>query len=268
LPQAIIKGIRQKHFIKFSAVVYCRQSTSKESAMSIHIQAKPGDIAETVLLPGDPLRAKYIAENFLQDAVCYNEVRNMYGYTGYYQGKRVSIQGTGMGMPSMSIYAHELICEHGVKNAIRIGSAGAIQPRVKLRDIVLAMSTSTDSNMNLLRFKGQSFAPTADYTLLTKAANIAHKKLLPVEIGNVFTSDIFYDSPENWRELANHGVLGIEMEAAALYTIAARNGVRALAMLSISDQLVTEERLSPQDRQTSFNAMVGVALDLAAEMSV
>lgn len=234
--------------------------------MSVHNQAKVGDIAETVLMPGDPLRAKYIAETYLSDAVCYNQVRNMLGFTGYYKGKRISIQGTGMGMPSMSIYAHELICEYGIKNAIRIGSAGTIQSHVKLRDLLFAMSTSTDSNMNLLRFHGKSFAPTADFTLLSKAVEIAQQRLLPAHVGNVFTSDVFYDTPGNWNVMAEHGVLGIEMEAAALYTIAARNGVRALAMLSVSDHLLTEERLDAAERQLTFNSMVEVALEVAAQI--
>lgn len=235
--------------------------------MSLHNQAKPGDIAETVLLPGDPLRAKYIAETYLTDAVCYNQVRNMFGFTGYYKGKRISVQGTGMGMPSMTIYAHELMCEYGVKNAIRIGSAGAIQKHVKIRDLLIAMSASTDSNMNLLRFQNKSFAPTADYTLLSKAADIAQKRLLPAHVGNVFTSDVFYDASDNWQTLAEHGVLGIEMEAAALYTVAARHGVRALAMLSVSDHLLNGEHLSPAERQLTFNNMVEVALAVAAEIA-
>ena len=231
--------------------------------MSIHIQAQMGDIAETVILPGDPLRAKFIAETYFTDPVCYNQVRGMFGYTGFYKGKRISVQGTGMGMPSMSIYAHELFVDFGVKNAIRVGSAGAIQAHIKLRDIIIAMGSTTDSNMNLLKFDGKSFAPLADYSLLQKAVNAATQKLLPVHVGNVFTSDIFYDASENWQMLAKHGVLAIEMESAALYTLAARFGARALALLSISDQLITEERLNAQERQFSFGQMVEVALEMA-----
>ena len=191
--------------------------------MSIHIGAKEEEIASTVLLPGDPLRAKYIAENFLTDAICYNEVRGMYGYTGTYKGKRVSIQGTGMGIPSISIYLNELISSYKVENLIRIGSCGSMQPNIKIRDVILAMSTSTDSHINKIRFNGMDYAPTANYDLLKRANDIAVEKGISVKVGSVLTTDTFYhDDPNSWKHWANYGVLAVEMETAVLYTLAAK----------------------------------------------
>ena len=232
--------------------------------MSVHIGAKRGDIAETILLPGDPLRAKWIAETFLEDAFCFNEVRGMLGYTGTYNGKRVSAMGTGMGVPSISIYANELITEFGVKNLIRVGSAGSYQEHVKIRDVVLAMAASSTSGVNELRFGGADFAPTADFDLFLKAVEAAKKHNIPIKAGNVLSSDEFYeDSKESYKLWSKFGVLCVEMEAAGLYTIAAKHNVSALAILTISDSLVTGERTSSIERETTFKSMMEIALELA-----
>jgi purine-nucleoside phosphorylase len=231
--------------------------------MSIHIDAQPGDIAETVLLPGDPLRAKFIAENFLENAQCYNEVRGMYGFTGTYKGKRVSVQGTGMGVPSISIYVNELISSYQVKNLIRIGTCGSLQEDVKIRDIILAMSASTDSAINAVRFKGMTFAPTASFGLLQKAYTVAEKLNIAVRAGNVFTSDTFYDDePEAWKLWSKFGVLAVEMETAALYTLAAKFDVNALSILTVSDSLVTHELTTAEERQSTFKRMMNIALEM------
>ena len=231
--------------------------------MSIHIGAKEGEIASTVLLPGDPLRAKYIAENFLTDTICYNEIRGMYGYTGTYKEKRVSIQGTGMGIPSVSIYLNELITSCKAKNLIRIGSCGSMQPDIKIRDVVLAMSASTDSHINKIRFNGMDYAPTANFNLLKKAYDIALEKEISVKVGSVLTTDTFYhDDPDSWKHWANYGVLAVEMETAALYTLAAKFKVNALSILTVSDSLVTKEETTSEERQKTFNQMVEVALEL------
>ncbi|BDU50840.1 purine-nucleoside phosphorylase [Haliovirga abyssi] len=231
--------------------------------MSIHIGAKKGDIAETVLLPGDPLRAKFIAETFLEDVKCYNEVRGMYGFTGTYKGKRISVQGTGMGVPSISIYVNELINEYGVKNLIRIGSCGSLQEDVHIRDVILAMSASSNSSINNVRFNGTGFAPTANFELLNKAYLIAKEKKVNVKVGNVFTSDHFYQDDAGWWKIwAEHGVLAVEMETAALYTIAAQKKVNALAILTVSDSLVTWEETSSEEREKTFTDMMEIALNL------
>lgn len=232
--------------------------------MSVHIEAKQGDIAETILLPGDPLRAKWIAETFFEDSFCFNKVRNMFGYTGFYQGKRVSVMGTGMGVPSISIYAHELINDYGVKNLIRVGSAGSYQADVKIRDIVIAMAASSNSAVNELRFGGADYAPTADFNLFVKAVEIAKAKNIAVKAGNIFTSDIFYaDDFESYKKWSKFGVLCVEMESAGLYTIAAKHKVHALSILTISDSLVTGERTTTKERENTFKDMVTIALDLA-----
>ncbi|HSP40488.1 MAG TPA: purine-nucleoside phosphorylase [Gillisia sp.] len=229
--------------------------------MSTHIQAKKGDIAETILLPGDPLRAKWIAETFLDNAVCYNEVRGMLGYTGTYKGKQISVQGTGMGIPSTLIYCHELINNYGVKNLIRVGSAGSYNSEVVLRDIVIAMSASSTSGINNSRFINADYAPTANFELFMKAALYAKKNAIEIKAGNVLSSDEFYeDDPEAYKKWADFGVLCVEMETAGLYTIAAKHNVNALSILTISDSLVTGEHLSSQDRETSFTKMVEIAL--------
>ncbi|MBU4047517.1 purine-nucleoside phosphorylase [bacterium] len=232
--------------------------------MSIHIGAKEGDIAGTVLLPGDPLRAKYIAENFLTDAICYNEVRGMHGYTGTYKGKRISVQGTGMGIPSISIYVNELITNYRAKNLIRIGSCGSMQADIKIRDVILAMSASTDSNINKIRFSGMDYASTANFDLLKKAYDIALEKGISVKVGSVLTTDTFYhDDPNSWKHWANYGILAVEMETAILYTLAAKFKVNALSILTVSDSLVTREETTSEERQKTFNQMVEVALELA-----
>lgn len=232
--------------------------------MSVHIEAKKGEIAETILLPGDPLRAKWIAETFLDNPVCFNRVRGMLGYTGTYNGKPVSVMGTGMGVPSISIYAHELITEYGVKNLIRVGSSGSYQKHIKIRDIVLAMAASSNSGVNELRFGGADYAPTADFGLFQKAIEIAKKKNIPLKAGNVFTSDEFYaDDFESYKKWSKFGVLCVEMETAGLYTVAAKHNVNALTILTISDSLVTGERTTSKERETTFKEMVDIALELA-----
>lgn len=231
--------------------------------MSIHIGAQKGDIADTVLLPGDPLRAKWIAETFLEDITCYNKVRNMFGYTGTYKGRRISVQGTGMGVPSISIYAHELINDFDVKNLIRVGSAGSYQKNVKLRDIVIAMAASSTSGINQYRFQGADFAPTASFNLFQQAIEKAKEKNIEVKAGNVLTSDEFYaDEFESYQMWSKFGVLCVEMETSGLYTLAAKHGVSALSLLTISDSLVTGEKTSTEDRETTFKGMVEIALEL------
>ena len=232
--------------------------------MSVHIEAKKGEITETILLSGDPLRAKWIAETFFEDAKCFNRIKNMLGYTGVYNGKRISVMGTGMGVPSISIYAHELITEYNVKNLIRVGSAGSYQEHVKVRDIVLAMAASSTSGVNELRFGGADYAPTADFELFIKAVNAAKNKNIEIKDGNVLSSDEFYaDEFESYKKWSKFGVLCVEMEAAGLYTIAAKHNVNALAILTISDSLVTGERMTSKERENTFKEMIEVALELA-----
>jgi purine-nucleoside phosphorylase len=232
--------------------------------MSIHIAAKPGEIAEAILLPGDPLRAKFIAENFLAGAVQYTDVRNILGFTGTYRGKRVSVQGTGMGIPSISIYVNELFRDYGVKRAIRIGTAGSIQENVKVRDLVLAMSASTDSGANGVRFGGRSFAPTASFNLLKTAYDTAIAKGWPPQVGNVVCSDMFYtEDPEEWKLWAKFGALAMEMESAELYTLAAKYGREALVILTISDSFISPDTTTAEERQTSFTRMMEIALETA-----
>lgn len=232
--------------------------------MSIHIAAKNGEIADTVLLPGDPKRAKWIAENFLENAVCYTDIRGMLGFTGTYKGKRISVQGTGMGIPSMSIYITELMKDYGVKTLIRVGSAGSYQEDVKIRDIVVALSTSTDSNINNRRFKGASFAPTVNFDLLSKVLKTAEEKNIKIKAGNILTSDEFYnDDPSYFKKWAEFGVLAVEMETAALYTLASKYKAKALSILTISDSLVSPEITSSEEREKTFNEMIELALETA-----
>ncbi len=231
--------------------------------MSIHIEAAKGDIAETVLLPGDPMRAKWAAETMLENPVCYNRVRGMYGYTGNYKGRRISIQGTGVGLPSLSIYANELISFYGSKKLIRIGSCGSIQSGLKLRDIILAIGASTDSAINKITFGGMDYAPCADFDLLNAAYKIAAKKEIDVKVGNVLSADRFYnDDPDFWKPWAKYGVLAVEMETSALYTIAAANNVGALSILTVSDSIVNGEATSQHEREQTFGRMVEIALEL------
>ncbi|AIY05586.1 purine nucleoside phosphorylase [Planococcus sp. PAMC 21323] len=233
--------------------------------MSVHINAKKGDIAETILLPGDPLRAKYIAETFLEDVTLYNEVRNMFGYTGTYKGKRISVQGTGMGVPSISIYVTELMQEYDVKKLIRVGTCGSIHKDVKVRDVILAQTASTDSKMNEIIFKGINYAPTANFDLLLKAYNAGVEKGLNLRVGNVFTEDVFYNEFAEHEKWAQYGVLALEMESSALYTLAAKFGCQALSILTVSDHLLTGEVTTAEERQTTFNDMIVVALDAAIQ---
>jgi len=231
--------------------------------MSTHIGAAPGEIAPRVLLPGDPLRAKWIAETYLEGAKCYSTVRNMFGFTGTYQGIPVSVQGSGMGMPSASIYAHELLAEYGVKRLIRVGSCGALSTGLELRDVVAAIGSSTDSNMNRQRFDNLvDYAPVADFGLLRTAVDVAERRDLPMRVGQVFAADAFYsDQPGLYEKLARYGVLAVEMESAALYTIAARFGAQALTILTVSDHIALGTKVSAEDRERTFSAMVEVALD-------
>jgi purine-nucleoside phosphorylase len=232
--------------------------------MSIHIAAKPGDIAEAILLPGDPLRAKFIAENFLEKPRQYTDVRNILGYTGTYKGKPVSVQGTGMGIPSISIYVNELFRDYGVQRAIRIGTAGSIQEEVKLRDLVIAMSACTDSGANSIRFGSRNFAPTASFSLLKTAYDIAISKGWQPAVGSVVSSDMFYtEDPEDWKLWAKFGCLALEMESAELYTLAAKYGREALCLLTISDSMITGKATSAEERQTTFTQMMEVALETA-----
>ncbi len=231
--------------------------------MSVHIGARENDIAETVLLPGDPLRAKYIAETFLEDVTCYNEVRGMLGFTGTYKGKRVSVQGTGMGVPSISIYINELMQSYGVQQLIRVGTCGAIQKDVKVRDVILAMSASTDSQMNRLTFGGVDYAPTANFDLLKKAYDTGLEKGLNLKVGNVFTADMFYNDNAELEKWAQYGILAIEMETAALYTLASKFSRKALSVLTVSDHILTGEETTSEERQTTFNDMIVVALEAA-----
>jgi purine-nucleoside phosphorylase len=232
-------------------------------AMSTHIGAKPGQIAERVLMPGDPLRAKWIAETFLEDATCYSTVRNMFGFTGQYQGVAVSVQGSGMGMPSCSIYAHELINEYGVRSLIRVGTCGALTERLNVRDVIAANGSCTDSAMNRVRFDGLvDYAPVADFFLLRSAVDTAERRNIPLHVGPVFAADAFYtDRPDLFDRLADYGVLAVEMESAALYTIAARYGARALTLLTVSDHIKSGEHSSAEEREQTFREMVEIALD-------
>jgi len=231
---------------------------------SLHIEAKVGDIAETVLLPGDPLRAKHVADTFLDDVVCYNKVRNMFGFTGYYKGNRVSIQGTGMGMGSTSIYVNELISTYKVKNLIRVGTCGAIQDDIKLGQVLLAMSASWDSDANRLYFDGMHYAATADFDLLLKAHQVAERLNIKTYKGSVFSTNTFYDNePNRWDKWKKQGILGVEMETQILFTLAKRFGVKALSVLTVSDNIITGESSSAKDREQSYNDMMKIALELA-----
>ena len=231
---------------------------------SIHLEAKAGDIAETVLLPGDPLRAKYVAETFLDDAVCYNKVRGMLGFTGYYNGNRVSIQGTGMGMGSISIYVNELISTYKVKNLIRVGTCGTIQEDLNLGQVLLAMSASGDSDANRQYFDGMHYAATADFDLFIKAYNAAKAMNIKTYQGSVFSTNTFYDdSPNRWEKWQKHGILGVDMETQILFTLAKRFGVKALSVLTVSDNILTGAASSAKDREQSFNDMMRIALALA-----
>jgi purine-nucleoside phosphorylase len=232
--------------------------------MSIHIGAEKGEIAETVLMPGDPLRAKYFAETFLKDIKLFNEVRGMLGFTGTWNGKRVSVMGSGMGIPSLSIYANELLEFYGVKQIIRVGTCGGMQPGMKIGDLVLAMSASTDSNVNQRRFNGMDYAPTADFDLLLRAYNAAKELTDRVFVGGVVSGDLFYSDDKHWHEvLVKYGILAAEMEAAGLYTLAAKYKAKALAIMTVSDVIEGHEEASSEMREKGFSLMAEVALKAA-----
>jgi purine-nucleoside phosphorylase len=238
--------------------------------MSTHIGAEPGQIAPYVLMPGDPLRARWIAETFLDDAACYSDVRAMSGYTGTYRGERVSVQGSGMGQPSLSIYVNELFREYDVRTVVRVGSCGALTEELALRDLVIASGACTDSSMNQLRFEGLDYAPVADYDLLRAAHDAASARELEVatRVGLIFSSDSFYSPrPELTARMVEHGVLAVEMEASALYTLAAQFRRRALTVCTVSDHLVTGEHTTAQERQETFADMVGIALEAMLEVA-
>ena len=232
--------------------------------MTIHIGAEPGDVAETVLMPGDPLRAEWVAQTFLTEVRCINRVRGMLGFTGLWQGHPVTVHGSGMGMASLSIYANELIRDYGAKTLIRIGSCGAMQPDVQLRDVILAMTATTLSTPSSGIFRELNFAPCANYPLLRAAADAAMARGTRCHVGGIYSSDVFYDERPDLNEImTRHGILGVEMEAAELYNLGARHGVRTLAVLTVSDHLLTHEALPAADRQSSFADMVEIALKAA-----
>ncbi len=236
--------------------------------MSMHIEAALGQVAETVLLPGDPLRAKFIADNYLSDVKIFNKVRNMLGFTGFTaKDKRISVMGTGMGIPSLSIYVHELINSYDVKKLIRVGSCGALQEDIALKDVILAQGACTDSAVNKRRFKGMDFAPLADFNLLYQAFEAANGLNMPVKVGNIIATDLFYDqeNPDDWQLWAKYGVLAVEMETAELYTKAAynwRKQVQALTILTVSDSLVTKQQLSADERATTFTDMIKIIMEI------
>lgn len=234
--------------------------------MSFHINAEEGQIADIVLLPGDPLRAKYIAETFLEDAVCYNTVRNMLGYTGTYKGRKVSVQGTGMGMPSAVLYIHELINDYGVKTLIRVGTCGAIQEDVHIRDVIIAQAAATDSSLIYKDLAPIYFPPIGNYGLISSAFELGTKKELTVHVGNVFSSDTFYhDTEDTMNSMTKLDVFGVDMETAGLYYLASKFHVRALSILTVSDHLITGEQTTAEERQTSFSDMIEVALEAAVK---
>ena len=231
--------------------------------MSTHIGAAAGEIAQTVLMPGDPLRAKWIAETFLEGARCYSEVRGMYGFTGTWNGSQVSVQGSGMGQPSLAIYAHELFVEYDVQSVVRVGSCGALSERLAIRDLVIGSGACTDSAMNRIAFEGLDYAPVADFGLLRDAAAAAPE----AHVGLIFSSDSFYAArPELVSRMVDYGVLAVEMEASALYTLAAAYGRKALVVCTVSDHIVTGEQTTSAEREQTFDAMVQIALTAALDV--
>ena len=234
--------------------------------MTPHINAQKGDFAESVLMPGDPLRAKHIAENFLEGAVEVTNVRNMLGFTGTYKGKRVSVMGSGMGIPSCSIYAKELITEYDVKNIIRVGTCGAVSRDIKVLDVIIGMGASTDSNVNRIRFNDFDLSAIANFELLRKAVEMAEKHEIDAKVGNIFSADLFYTPmPEMFDVLEKYNILGVDMEAAGLYGVAMEYGANALTILTVSDHIRTGEKTTPEERQTKFSEMIHIALDTALE---
>ena len=232
--------------------------------MSIHINAQAGEIASTVLMPGDPLRAKFIANTFLEDVICFNKVRGMLGFTGYYGEKQISVMGSGMGIPTLSIYVNELVKEYGVQSIIRVGTCGALQADLQIGDLVLAMTASTDSNINKLRFNGMDFAPAANFDLLLKAYQAAQRREIEVQVGSAYSGDSFYsDDPQWWKIWAEHNALVCDMETNGLYSLAAKFNVKALAILTVSDSLVTHEESPAEQREKGFSLMAEIALEIA-----
>ena len=232
--------------------------------MSVHIAAKAGEVAEVILLPGDPLRAKFIAENLLVGSKQYTDVRGILGFTGTYKGKKVSVQGTGMGIPSISIYVNELFSDYGVKRAIRIGTAGSIQKNLNIRDLVIAMTACTDSGANRIRFGGRDFAPAATFSLVKKAYETALERGWQAAVGAVVSTDMFYtEDPDEWKLWAKFGALALEMETSELYTLAAKYGRECLSLLTISDHIITHEVTTSEERQTTFTRMMEIALETA-----
>ena len=227
-----------------------------------HINAEKGDFADTVLMPGDPLRAKYIADTYLENVRQVNDVRNMFGYTGTYKGREISVMGHGMGIPSVSIYAKELITDYGVKSIIRVGSCGAVRDDVNVRDVVIGMGACTDSKVNRMRFNDHDFAAIADFELTSHAVAAAKAQNVPVKVGNIFSADLFYNPQTDMAELMKrYGIVGVEMEAAGLYGVAAEFGARAMTICTVSDHILKGDSLSSADRQTTFNDMMVIALD-------
>ncbi|MCP9333021.1 purine-nucleoside phosphorylase [Lentilactobacillus hilgardii] len=232
--------------------------------MSTHIGAKAGEIASTVLMPGDPLRAKYIAETYLENPVCYSQVRNMLGYTGTYKGKKISVQGSGMGIPSLAIYTTELIKEYGVKTIYRVGSCGGMSPDVKIRDVILGEAGTTDSSIIANTFgAGMYYSPIADFGLLDSAYHTAQEMGINAKVGNIFAADRFYNDELDLQKLIDYGVLATEMETAGLYLLAAKHHIKALTILTVSDHLLTGEALSAKERETSFDEMAKLSLETA-----
>lgn len=229
-----------------------------------HINAEPGDFADAVIMPGDPLRAKFIAENYLDEARQVNDVRNMLGFTGRYKGRPLSVLGHGMGIPSCSIYCSELVNSFGVKRLLRAGSCGAVSKKVRLRDIIIAMGACTDSKVNRVRFRGHDFAAIADYELLRTAVAQAERKRLSHHVGNVFSADLFYTpEPEMFELMEKYQVYGVEMEAAGIYGLAAEFGAKALTVCTVSDHIVSGERLSAEERESGFKDMIELVLETA-----
>ncbi len=227
-----------------------------------HINAQLVDFADVVLMPGDPLRAKYIAETFLDDVVQVCDVRNMFGYTGSYKGRKVSVMGHGMGIPSCSIYVTELIKDYGVKKIIRVGSCGAVNEQIKLRDVVIGMGACTDSKVNRIRFKDHDFAAIADYKMVKAAEEAAKARGVDVKVGNLFSAELFYTpDPSMFDVMDKYGILGVEMEAAGIYGVAAEYGAKALAICTVSDHIKTGEQTTSEERQNTFNEMIEIALD-------
>ena len=230
--------------------------------MTPHINAPAGAFADVVLMPGDPLRAKYIAENFLENAEQVTNVRNMFGYTGTYKGRRVSVMAHGMGIPSCSIYAKELVTEYGVKKMIRVGSCGSVRPDIKVRDIVIGLGACTDSKVNRIRFKDNDFAAIADFNMAVAAAEAAKQKGIDVKVGNLFSADLFYTPDvEMFDVMEKYGIVGVEMEAAGIYAVAAEYGAKALCICTVSDHIRTGEQTSAEERQLTFNGMIEIALE-------